>query len=245
METVNQYTLIEFIFDYYNQALFQGQLKYCFIYLKKKGVIGFISPESINTQKAPAHGSSPNPQDMEWESMEFHINFVHYMLHIWQRDYGNPSRNGYHNTDYTQKSEEVGIITSSTGEPGGKRTGQKVFPYHAPGGLFVKSYNDFPKDEIEYLPLPVMGDPANSSKDNKTTYQCPCCGNKAYGKQNILIVCFVCFELLIPQEGKAGKEFPCENRGSEQAAKKILALLRKEKDRLYRKLSTHLNVTNI
>jgi len=36
MAAVNQYTLFEYLFEYYNHALFQGQLKNCFIGVEPK-----------------------------------------------------------------------------------------------------------------------------------------------------------------------------------------------------------------
>jgi len=47
MAILNQYTLIEFIFNHYNKALFNRQLKYHFIDMKK-GLIGFIFPENAD-----------------------------------------------------------------------------------------------------------------------------------------------------------------------------------------------------
>ena len=62
MLTVNQYTLFEYLFEYYNHALFQGQLKQYFIGIKqRKGVLGFVSPERAYAQKEHVYAMNLNP----------------------------------------------------------------------------------------------------------------------------------------------------------------------------------------
>ena len=241
METLNQYTLIEYIFNYYNKALFQGQLEYHFIGMKK-GVIGFLFPENIKGREGSDYESVPDPQGAAWENVEFHTALVHEMLHLWQLSYGNPSRGGYHNAEYAQKSEEVGLAPSSTGQPGGKRTGQKMSHYPAP--VFLKEFNNFPFKEIEYLPLPVKEGEAYTGKNDKTKYQCPGCGFISWNKPNVIINCYGCFELMIQQKGKAGKQVL--NKGYErekEAAARTLELLRKEKHRLHKEIRAEIELT--
>ena len=121
MIVLDQPSLIKFIFDYYNQALFQPPLEYYLFDTKKRGVMGFVSPESIGEQEMPSRGNSVNHLNMKWESMEFHVHFVHHMLHIWQRDHGKPSRNGYHNKELATKAVGLGLVPSSTGMQEGRR----------------------------------------------------------------------------------------------------------------------------
>ncbi|MET2832277.1 SprT-like domain-containing protein [Mesorhizobium shangrilense] len=51
---------------------------------------------------------------------------VHEMVHLWQHHFGKPSRGGYHNREWAEKMHSVGLAPSSTGEPGGNETGQRV-----------------------------------------------------------------------------------------------------------------------
>ena len=50
---------------------------------------------------------------------------VHEMTHLQQQHFGKPSRSGYHNKEWGLLMRAVGLIPSSTGEPGGKETGQR------------------------------------------------------------------------------------------------------------------------
>jgi hypothetical protein len=59
------------------------------------------------------------------------------MAHVWQHAHGKPTRNGYHNKEWAAKMDSLGLVPSSTGAPGGKRTGQSVSHYIAAGGPFA------------------------------------------------------------------------------------------------------------
>ena len=73
---------------------------------------------------------------------------------------------------------------------------------------------------------------ATGNMDNKTKYQCPGCSNNFWGRRNELLVCFACFEVLEQQEKMPGEHAPLKPHEKEQVAKKIIAVLRKEKNRL-------------
>lgn len=62
---------------------------------------------------------------------------VHEMVHFWQHHHGNPGRGRYHNNEGADKMEAVGLMPSSTGQPGGKRTGDSVADYPIEGGRFL------------------------------------------------------------------------------------------------------------
>ena len=65
-----------------------------------------------------------NRDDIEW-----HSTLVHEMCHLWQEDFGKPSRGGYHNRQWADKMIQVGLMPTDTGEPGGQLTGQRVTHY--------------------------------------------------------------------------------------------------------------------
>jgi hypothetical protein len=62
------------------------------------------------------------------------------MVHQEQDHFGKPSRNGYHNKGWGLLMERVGLMPSSTGKPGGKRTGQKVSHYILADGPFARAF---------------------------------------------------------------------------------------------------------
>jgi predicted SprT family Zn-dependent metalloprotease len=62
--------------------------------------------------------------------------FVHEMTHLEQTAFGKPTRTGYHNRAWGALMKRVGLYPSSTGEPSGKETGQRVHHYIIAGGPF-------------------------------------------------------------------------------------------------------------
>jgi hypothetical protein len=50
---------------------------------------------------------------------------------------GKPSRACYHNTEWADKMESIGLMPSSTGHPGGRRVGQHVSDYVIAGGPYA------------------------------------------------------------------------------------------------------------
>jgi hypothetical protein len=62
---------------------------------------------------------------------------VHEMVHLWQFRLGTPSRKGYHNREFAEKMKSVGLMPSSTGQPGGDEVGQHMADYPIAGGPFI------------------------------------------------------------------------------------------------------------
>ena len=58
---------------------------------------------------------------------------VHEMVHLEQQHFGEPSRNGYHNRQWAEWMQRIGLHPSDTGAVGGKRTGQRVALHRAEG----------------------------------------------------------------------------------------------------------------
>lgn len=65
---------------------------------------------------------------------------AHEMVHQWQAHHGKSSRSGYHNAEWGGKMESIGLMPSSTGKPGGKKTGQCVADYLIEGGSLEALY---------------------------------------------------------------------------------------------------------
>src|SRR5262249_7332085 len=106
----------------------------------------------------------------------------HEMAHHWQHIFGKPSRNGYHNRQWAAKMEEIGLMPSDTGEPGGKKTGQRMSDYIIPGGPFealcaqlIDRRLTIPWGEIAFDPPKVV----------RSFYTCPACKLTLPGKRGI------------------------------------------------------------
>ena len=84
--------------------------------------------------------------------------------------------------------------------------------------------------------------PLSTNKD-KFTYQCPNCGYKMFGKLYSLNFCIPCFELMIPQEWKAGEQASDKYYKIEQEATiMVLEMGREElKERYFKELEKSKN----
>lgn len=89
-----------------------------------------------------------NRDDIEW-----HSTLVHEMCHLWQEDFGKPSRGGYHNRQWADKMIQVGLMPTDTGEPGGQLTGQRVTHYIIPDGKFEQVFKTLSSEDLQNLRL--------------------------------------------------------------------------------------------
>lgn len=99
--------------------------------------------------KKVVHEISINPDFMNREDRDWHSTLVHEMCHLWQEDFGRPSRGGYHNSQWADKMIQVGLMPSDTGEAGGKRTGQSITHYIIPGGKFEQVFNTLSREDLQ------------------------------------------------------------------------------------------------
>lgn len=122
---------------------------------------------------------------------------VHEMCHLWQQEFGRPSRSGYHNEEWADKMAAVGLMPSRTGKPGGRRTGQQMTHYVIEGGPFQGALLAMPREYL--LPWESGGTQAvrNQAK-TKARYLCPNCGTRVWGKSGLSIACGICQVFFLP-----------------------------------------------
>ena len=70
------------------------------------------------------------------------------MVHQWQAHHGTPGRGRYHNDEWADKMERIGLMPSSTGQPGGRRTGDHMADYAIEGGRFLKACKELVTEEF-------------------------------------------------------------------------------------------------
>ncbi len=138
--TETQYKNFQKAYDYFNDKLFSGELPECLItFVSKKNCGGYYRPKCFG-EKGNAEGSiaelAMNPILFSKDEKYILSILVHEMCHCWQQEFGKPSRNGYHNREWAEKMDDVGLIASSTGEDGGKQTGQRMSHYIDEAGEF-------------------------------------------------------------------------------------------------------------
>lgn len=212
--TKQQFNTLEDLFVYYNKNLFDGMLPDTLITLANhKGAAGLFAPSRWVREGTEIHEITISPESIIVSEIDYHQTLVHEMCHLWQHCFGKPSRQCYHNKEWANKMEEVGLMPSSTGEPGGSKTGQHMRDYPIDGGLFESCFRKI--DALSYaktLKLPLnpnvwaygghhsvtknskAGDKQESRSGVKVKYSCSC-GTNVWGKSGLSITCNHCNEI--------------------------------------------------
>jgi hypothetical protein len=100
-----------------------------------------------------------------------------------------PSRGGYHNKQWAQLMERIGLMPSDTGAPGGKRTGQRMHHYVLDGGPFENA------SAARAFVVPYfdrVGETNITRAKRKVAYTCPSCEDKVWGKPDVQPHCGKC-----------------------------------------------------
>lgn len=139
--TDKAYHELQIAFDYYNARLFGDRLSPCLITLQReKNTRGYFSRNRFvhRYDREFTHEIAMNPVYFSVLSVEEVLStLVHEMVHQWQYEYGKPGRRGYHNREWGEKMEAIGLMPSNTGKPGGARTGEQMTHYIIPDGRFA------------------------------------------------------------------------------------------------------------
>ncbi|MES2072429.1 MAG: SprT-like domain-containing protein [Pseudomonadota bacterium] len=136
------YGRLQDAYDYFNLHLFDGALPHCLITVQReKNTMGFFSAARwSNDGRNDIHEIALNPAYFaKRKVIEVFQTLVHEQCHVWQHEYGKPSRTGYHNREWSEKMEAIGLMPSATGEPGGEKIGQKMSDYPLEGGHFKQA----------------------------------------------------------------------------------------------------------
>ncbi|MFC4994102.1 SprT-like domain-containing protein [Rubritalea tangerina] len=214
--TSKEYAVFQRAYDFFNKELFAGELPGVLITLQRKshnvGMYrrGSFKDRSDLTQVVDEIAINPdayvNLSDVEiWQAL------VHEMCHQWQFHFGKPSRKSYHNREWANKMESIGLIPSSTGKPGGARIGQTMFDYVDEAGRFRECVQALRKQGV-VLNLQSSDENAQVSRSaeaqkheaqmrqagvkknrsNRVKYSCPQCQVNAWGKPELHLICGDC-----------------------------------------------------
>jgi predicted SprT family Zn-dependent metalloprotease len=162
------------------------------------------------------HEISINPDTLGMGDVFWHSTLVHEMVHMWQFEFGSPSRYNYHNKEWALKMMEIGLMPTSTGKPGGKPIGQNMDHYVMEGRGFQQAFNSISDQELLNLRLPYINtasmrlmdtaanegvgeadpkeaeaEPAESKSGKKVKYSCGC-GVNVWGKSGLNLHCNSC-----------------------------------------------------
>lgn len=138
------YTFFQFIYEHYNTTLYNGELPNCmFVIVRKRNTFGYFIPERwVNDQKIKSDEIAINPLMFgSYPLIEILKTIVHEMCHLWQFHFGEASVRTYHNKQWGDKLQSIGLMPSNTGLEGGKKTGQQMMEYIINDGPFIKQTN--------------------------------------------------------------------------------------------------------
>lgn len=194
--TAETYTTLQQAYDHFNKHIFDGTLPQCLITLsaEMRKAYGYY-------RHHPFKGTKKKDQIIDEIALnpftftgrtdeEIFSTLVHEMVHLWQHHFGESKTKTPHDKEWAAKMEEIGLHPSSTGAPGGKRTGRRVSHYIVDDGAFDLAAQKF-LGVIEWRGAPIQRE-AKGSK--RTKYVCPSCDTNAYGKAGLNLICGDCDE---------------------------------------------------
>lgn len=195
--TDETYKTLNLAYDFFNKELFGGKLPSCLITMQRKSKArGYFCPDRFESRKESkfhVHEIALNPKFFnDRTDLDILSTLVHEMCHVWQQEFGSPSRNNYHNKEWAIKMDEVGLTPSNTGEEDGRRTGQSMSHYVEKGGKYEKAANVF---FASHSPMLFQDSPEGLKPKvnrNKTKYVCLSCGLKAWAKPSATLICGNC-----------------------------------------------------
>lgn len=140
LPTSTTYCELQVAFDTFNASLFKGELPPCLLTLQReKRTYGYFSAKRFGTRAGQTTDEiALNPEYFAVVPVvEVLQTVAHEMTHLWQSHFGKPGRARYHNSEWADKMESIGLMPSSTGLPGGRRVGDIMADYVIPNGRFA------------------------------------------------------------------------------------------------------------
>jgi hypothetical protein len=219
--TQKTYDSLNYAHGYFNDRLFGGSLSPCMITMQRSkkaygyfaggrfGVRAGLAPDAATAGQDTTDEIALNPSTFAERTVtEILSTLAHEMAHQWQQQHGKPSRTGYHNKQWAAKMREIGLVPSSTGQPGGKEIGQRVSHYIATGGAFAEACADLLNSgHVELAYIERWQDETTRKKKaaSKTKYTCPECAANAWAKPETKLICGECDEEMRPEPTEEGQ----------------------------------------
>lgn len=183
-------------FDAINGHFFEARLPPVVLTLAvKPRSKGYFAPELWKSEKEKAHEISLNPTLMRVRTDKDVLStLLHECCHLEQEVDNAAPKHVYHNKDFADRMERVGLICSSTGEPGGKKTGVSMTHYISKGGAFDKWADEFVGAgfSFEWSAVAHEDEKPKGKSGSRTKYVCPECEAKVWGKDGLNIHCGDC-----------------------------------------------------
>jgi len=204
--TGTEYLTLAQAFDDFNTELFYeafgNRLPPCLItYDRGRTHYGYFAPARFQHRRAPhvlTDEIALNPDRFYGRSdRDILSTLVHEMVHCHQAHYGKPGRGRYHNQEWAEQMETVGLMPSTTGQPGGQKTGERVRHYVLASGLFNQVVQELFKAGLALnwqsgVATSTGGQVLRRVSRTKTTFHCGHCGQKAWAKPTAQLICGAC-----------------------------------------------------
>lgn len=218
--TVEAYDEFERAFNHFNDALFGAALPPVMLTFQRRNrSLGYFSRERFVRRTGERSDEiALNPEHFAAMAMRDILStLVHEMVHQWQAHHGKPSRRTYHNREWAEKMEAIGLQPSHNGEAGGRRTGEQMDHFVIEGGPFDQAFaalcdTGFGVNWLDRLAdLSRLEQPAEIDEDlaaelaalgiakgdgetkkragTRVKYRCPQCGAQVWGKADLMILC--------------------------------------------------------
>ena len=139
------YPELQVAYDHLNERLFAAMLPPCLITLNRsKRTLGYFSPgRFVRHDGQLTHEIALNPAYFAARTLKDTLSTIaHEQVHLWQDAFGQPSRRGYHNKEWSTMAEAIGLMPSDTGAPGGAKIGEHMDHYIIPGAMFDRAADE-------------------------------------------------------------------------------------------------------
>jgi hypothetical protein len=212
----SNYKAYERAFDTLNVELFDGKLPAVVLTLRAgRNTNGYawakrfrlhddsVPVDIANTTETPKPANlfdeiAINPATVSRPPRDVLGTLLHEMCHIWQINFGKPSRGGYHNTQWASKMIEVGLRPFSVKNPTqsvGQACSHTIEGDGIADRLFARIEASFGADLV--VELPILDGAKKKTKNSKVKFTCPNCGANAWGKDSLHIKCADCDTLMV------------------------------------------------
>lgn len=199
--TAAQFGAYRAMYDYFNRALFRGELAPCLLNFSRASAntLGFFAPKRWQKGNTSVHEISLCPTHLALRPLrETASTLVHEMCHLWQEEHGKPGRGRYHNQEWADKMKSIGLHPTATGEIGGPETGDSMTHVIVKGGPFDRAFAKMPKAcELPWTSFDRLKE-KKPRKNTKVKFTCPSCNCNAWGKETLSLMCGDCEEQMEP-----------------------------------------------
>lgn len=187
-------------FDYFNKHLFGDKLPGVILVVhRKRNAHGYFWAEQWakkdGEEKLPE--IALNPETMGRSEKEVLSTLVHEMVHHQQQVFGTPPKSAYHNKEWADMMDAVGLQPTTDGTKDGKRTGRNCTHLIVKSGAFDTACGKLLKTkgfDMSWFVRPAI---SLKKRDlSKVKHTCPGCGLKVWGKLGISVTCSSCEEEL-------------------------------------------------